>query len=320
MTLNLMQSPDEIDWDNLDEGVFEIKKGQGVNAISQNLKDAGLIKNKFVFETWVWLKGLEGEFRAGKYEFEDTKDIESLVNILTKQNTISQEHKITIIEGWNNRNIDEYLAGKGILPEGEFLDQVNVLTKDKKAQYDFLSSKPDNVDLEGYLFPDTYHLRSDADAEYIIDKLLTNFDRKLTQELRDKIESQGKTIHEVVTLASIVEKEVARDEDRRIVAGIFLNRLDIGMGLQSDATVNYVTGGKTTRPSLDDIAVESEYNTYKYRGLPPGPICNPGIASIEAVLDPVETDYLFFLTTPDNETIFSETHDDHVEAKNKYLN
>ncbi|MFA7663080.1 MAG: endolytic transglycosylase MltG, partial [Patescibacteria group bacterium] len=171
----------------------------------------------------------------------------------------------------------------------------------------------------GYIFPDTYHITTTATAEEIMDKALSNFGNKLTPELRAEIKAQGKTIYEIITLASIVENEVAKAEDMKIVAGIFWNRLDIGMGLQSDATINYITSGKTTRPTADDLKIDSPYNTYKYRGLPPGPIANPGIASIEAVINPTKTDYLYFLTTPDKQTIFSKTFEEHVAAKNKYL-
>ena len=320
IVFNSLSSPDNVDWSNLEEGVFEIEKGEGVNAISRKLKDAGLIKSKLAFETFVWIKKLEGNFKAGEYKIDEVKSVQEIVSVLTGQDFLSKDQKITIIEGYNNKEIDEYFSEKEVLGEGEFIEQINILTKEKVTQYDFLASKPEGIDLEGYIFPDTYHITGNASAEEIIDKALKNFGSKLTPELREKIKEQGKTIHEIITLASIVENEVAKSEDMRIVAGIFWNRLEIGMALQSDATVNYITGGKTTQPTYDDLEADSLYNTYKHRGLPPGPIANPGIASIKAVVEPIETDYLFFLTTRENETIFSKTFAEHVTAKHKYLN
>jgi UPF0755 protein len=182
-----------------------------------------------------------------------------------------------------------------------------------------LEDAPASATLEGYIFPDTYFVDSYTSTNDFIAKALNNFEKKLTPELREEIASQGKTIFEVVNLASIVEREVPAYADKKMIADIFLKRLDINMGLQSDATINFITGKGTTQPSLDDLETESPYNTYKYRGLPPGPISSPGIDSIEAVVYPTANPYYFFLTTDEAETIYGVTHDDHVENKNKYL-
>ncbi|MFA7662942.1 MAG: endolytic transglycosylase MltG, partial [Patescibacteria group bacterium] len=163
--LNLLSAPTNFDAGKLDQGVFKIEEGEGVNAISQHLKEAGLIKNKFVFETFVWLKKVEGNFKAGEYKIDQAKNIIDLVNILTGKNFLTGDQKITFIEGWNNREIDAYLFEKGILKAGEFLDRVNLLTKKKVVEYDFLVDKPAGIDLEGYIFPDTYHITTTATAE-----------------------------------------------------------------------------------------------------------------------------------------------------------
>lgn len=144
-------------------------------------------------------------------------------------------------------------------------------------------------------------------------------EKKYTPEMRDKTKELGFSIHEILTLSSIIEKEVSSDEDRAIVSGIFHKRLKVGMGLQSDATVNYATGKGETRPSYDDISVDSPYNTYKYRGLPPGPISNPSLSAIRAALAPKESPYLYFLTTEEGKVIYSRTYEEHIIAKRKYL-
>jgi len=168
------------------------------------------------------------------------------------------------------------------------------------------------------LFPDTYRVFRDASISDIVKKILDNFNQKLTSELRFEIKSQGKNIHQILTLASILEKEVSTDQDRKLVAGIFYKRLELGMPLQADSTVNYVTGKDSSRASAKDLEIDSPYNTYKYRGLPPGPISNPGISSILAAIYPSSNNYLYFLTTPDGQVIYNETHDQHVIDKAKY--
>ena len=136
--------------------------------------------------------------------------------------------------------------------------------------------------------------------------------------MRADIKAQGKTINEIITMASIIEKEVPHAEDMKKIAGIFYQRLNIGMAMQSDATINFITGKGTTRPSAEDLQVASPYNTYKYRDLPPGPISNPGLAAIEAAIYPEKNDFLYFLTTPEGQVIYSRTYAEHLAAKYKY--
>ena len=184
----------------------------------------------------------------------------------------------------------------------------------------FLDSVPKGVDLEGYLFPDTYRVFNDVSDEEIVKKLLNNFDKKLSPELRQKIARQGKTIHEIITMASIIEKEVSSEADRPIVAGILYKRIKNGMRLEVDSSINYITGKNDPGANYADLEIDSPYNTYKNYGLPPGPICNPGLAAIKAAVYPEESAYLFYLNRQDTgETIFSKTFDEHIKNKNKYL-
>ncbi|MEK7583767.1 MAG: endolytic transglycosylase MltG, partial [Patescibacteria group bacterium] len=225
--------------------------------------------------------------------------------------------RITLIEGWT---LDEY-AGR--LDENGFSPEVFLaLTRDLplwRDSYDFLTSVPSGQSLEGYLFPDTYSIDAAKDAEQLMRKMLDNFSEKLTPELRKQVAGSGRTLHEVITLASIIEREVAKPEDRRLVADIFLKRLRDGIGLQSDATVNYITKSGRTRSTAADLDIDSPYNTYKYRGLPPGPIGNPGIDAITAALDPQPNDYYYFLTDTDGGVHYARTFDEHQKNRELYL-
>jgi len=298
------------------EQKFVIKNGQGVNEVSQGLAEAGLIKSKFVFETWLWLKKSEDKIQAGIYNIPPDASIRRLTNMLVLGAQSSQQ-AITLLEGWSRPFMAEAVVKAGYSAE-EFLQ----LTADKSAweeNYDFLSDAPDGASLEGYIFPDTYFVDENTSLEIFVAKCLNNFDKKLTDELRQEAEAQGKTIFEVLTLASIIEREVPVSTDKKMIADVFLKRLAADIGLQSDATINFITGKKNPSPSLDDLQVDSPYNTYKYRGLPPGPIASPGIDSIEAVLYPTANEYYYFLTTAEGEVIYSKTHEEHVANKQKYL-
>lgn len=230
------------------------------------------------------------------------------------------ENKVTVIEGWRLKDIASDLAKEGIVTEEEFRSAVDI--ENWRDQYDFLTD-PKIKSLEGFLYPDTYNFFDDATASDIIKRLLDEFDNKVTLEMRSDLKAQKHTLYEALTLASILEREIsnksAHDEERNIVADIFWSRIKIGMGLQSDATVNYITGKTTTRPSLKDLEIDSPYNTYKYRGLPPSPINNPSLASIRSVIYPTANDYLYFLTDADGKAYFAKTYDGHLANIRKYL-
>jgi UPF0755 protein len=306
-----------ISGNDIEEGkIFVIESGQGVNQISENLHEQNIIKSKFVFETWLWLKKSESRVVAGAYSLPENISIRQLSNLLVVGPEKAQG-TITLLEGWSRPFMAEAADKVGLL-EQTFLRLTNSKL-DWEDDYDFLADAPNSATLEGYLFPDTYYIDEYTSVEDLVIKCLNNFDRKMTDELRKETDRQGKTIFEVITLASIIEREVPAYADKKMIADIFLKRLEVGIGLQSDATINFITGKKDPTPSLDDLAVESPYNTYKYRGLTPGPISSPGIESIEAVLYPSSNPYYYFLTTPTGEVIYSVDHDEHVANKNKYL-
>ncbi len=295
---------------------FSVAKGQGVNEISRELYDKGIIKNKFVFETWLWLEKSEGKIVAGVYDFPADMSIRRLKNILVIGPGNSQR-SITLLEGWTRQMMADALDKNGLSGQS-FL----ALTDDRNLwgnDYDWLSKLPIGASLEGFIFPDTYYVNNETTVRDFVIKTLNNFDKKFTPTLRYEIERQGRGLFDVITLASIVEREVPRAADKKMIADIFLKRLEAGIGLQSDATVNYITGKGLIQPTAADLSIDSPYNTYKYRGLPPGPIANPGIDSIEAVIYPTKNNYYYFLTTKDGEVIYSRTYDEHLANKRKYL-
>jgi len=296
--------------------IFTFEKGMGAKEIAHALQKEGIIDWAPLFRVYVHIKGISGKLQAGKYEFSTSMNIPQIVKKLILGDTIKE--KITIIEGWNLDNISSYLENNGIYQKEEFLDAVN--NYDFSQEFDFLKDKPKNLNLEGYLFPDTYEVVSGESVKEFVRIILENFDKKLTKELREAITKQNKTIFEIITMASIIEKEVKTKEDKEIVSGIFWKRIKMGIPLQSCATIAYIKGVNQWKYSYEDTRIKSPYNTYLNLGLPLGPISNPGIESIKAAIFPKETEYNYFLTDPKTgKTIFSKTYEEHNINKSKYL-
>jgi len=280
------------------EQSFIIEKGEGLREISANLEKAGLVRNKIYFKYYVVYRGWAARLQAGEYFLSPSLNITQIAETIVKGEVISQELTITIPEGFTLKQIDARLNQAGLIEAGEILKQPQ---------------------LEGYLFPDTYRFSQEATLDEVIARMRENFDRKLSQDLRNEIARQGKTIKEIIIMASLLEKEVATDQDRRIVSGIFWQRLKDNYPLQSCATIAYILGVDKWRYSVTDTKAESPYNTYQNIGLPPGPICNPGLSTIEAAVYSEPSDYYFFLSKPDGETVFSKTLEEHNQNKAKYL-
>jgi UPF0755 protein len=175
------------------------------------------------------------------------------------------------------------------------------------------------IDNEGYLFPDTYYFYKNSSLDVVIQKMKDNFNSKIDDGLIKEIENQGKTLYDVLKMASILEREVVSDDDRVIVSGIFWKRIKLGMPLQADITIAYILGIDKWKYSSEDIKINSPYNTYTNLGLPPTPICNPGLSAIRAAIYPKQTDYLYFLSAPDGTTIYAKTLEEHNRNKAKYL-
>lgn len=317
------------DFTNKENFLFAIKKGEGGKDIASRLERQSIIKSGLVFRLYAFSKDKARELKAGAYLLSPSMSIPKIIEKIAGGDVVKE--KITIIEGWDLRDIARELENNGIFqaeelfeiagfPMTDYSKNTNLpQPKDFSGDYGFLRDKPKNLTLEGYLFPDTYLINSADGLEEIIKKMLGNFDRKLTEDLRQEIKKQGKSIFETVTMASLLEKEVRSFEDRQIVAGTLWKRLGNNMPLQVDAAVSYITGKKTTRISKTETRIDSLYNTYEYPGLPLGPICNPGLDSIKAALYPKDSPYWYYLSTPAGETIFSRTLEEHNAAKAKYL-
>ncbi|MBU0636721.1 endolytic transglycosylase MltG [Patescibacteria group bacterium] len=302
---------------------FIITKGSSVKQISQNLVKTGLIKSDTFFNFYIWLKNKQADFKAGEYILKPNMDIKEVVNELTSDRALSKEKIITIIEGWNINDIHNYFEKNNLFLDNNF----SSLAKNKIDNWKFKVTKPkflnqtsDLADLEGFLFPDTYRIFQDATVEDAIIKMLNNFDNKLTLQMRQDIASQGKSIYQIITMASLVEKEVRTQEDMQIVSGIFWNRIKNNQALQSCATLAYILNEKKPQYSIEDTKINSPYNTYQNPGLPPGPIANPGLNSIKAAIYPKNTNYNYFLSRLDTgETVFSKNFEEHNRNKAKYL-
>ena len=321
------------------ERVFEIKEGQGAKEIGKNLEKQGLIKNDFYFLFYIWKTNRGRNLKAGRYCLSSSQNIVEMVEKMMK-GPIREEIKLTFPEGWRISEIEKRLNSVGLINSDE-ISKLKV--KQFKKRYDFLKDAPDKVSLEGYLFPDTYFFRCPApkvsckngkgeiikcqngDPKEIAEEFLDNFDKKLTPELREEIRNQGKSIFEIVTMASILEKEVQTVEDKKIVSGIFWKRIKENRPLESCATVAFILGKSNWSfdQMREEIAkakeIDSPYNTYKYPGLPPGPISNPGIESIKAAIFPKESEYNYFLTDKTGKTHFAKTLEEHNENKLYYL-
>ncbi len=291
----------------------EIAPGLGSRKIAEVLKKEGVIRSKWTFVAYVSLKNLASNLKPGNYVF-GRASIPEIVHDLVRGGT--NERIITIPEGWSTKDIAEYLEKEGVTLADVFLKLTDAQHPVSDA-FSFLKNKPKSAGLEGYLFPDTYRIFKDAKPEDVIEKMLENFGKKLTPDLRTEISRRNLTTFDVVRMASLIEKEVVSDEDRAIVSGILWKRLNLGIALQVDASIVYITGNK--KVSLNDLQAKSPYNTYRNRGLPLGPISNPGLSAIKASIYPKTSPYLYYLSAPDGQTIFSKTLEEHNEAKAKYL-
>ena len=308
------------------EREFAIEKGESLNKIAKNLEKQRLIKNHLYFTFYVWKNDWSDRLQAGDYLLSGSMNIPRIAEKFIEGDVISKEIMITIPEGFRVSQIEDKLKKNnfqffrteaGSRPGGTIH---NFQIKDFKEKYDFLADSPAEANLEGFLFPDTYKFYPETIAEDMVKKMLDNFDRKLISDLREEILRQGKTIYDIIIMASLLEKEVKTFEDRQIVSGIFWKRLKERRPIESCATIAYILNVDKWRYSIEDTRQPSFYNTYLNLGLPLGPICNPGIESIRAAVFPKESPYNFFLTDPETgNTVFSKTLQEHNINKAKYF-
>jgi len=305
-----------IDVNNLkSESVVTIKQGSGTKVIANTLKSHGVIKNKWFFVNYVKNRDAESKLKPGTYKFGAGKV--TFEDILDKLIKGQQEEQITVTipEGYTVAQIAELFAEKGLVEKQAFLDYAAGL----EIPYDYIPKGTDYRQLEGFLFPDTYRIPISRKEDKIINMLLGEFDKHWTDEFDKRAKELDMSVNEIVTIASLIEREARVEKERPTISGVIHNRLETGMLLQIDATVQYLLPEQKARLLYKDLEVDSPYNTYKYAGLPPTAIAAPGLSCIEAALYPEEHEYYYYRTKASNngEHWFSKTFEEHTNYAGK---
>ena len=304
---------------------FTIPVGATASDIAQGLREASLIRSDLLFQVLVERRGLEGAFRQGTFLLRSDMTLDEIVGALSTATAVDQT--VTFPEGWRLEEMADRLADQTEIDDLEFLRLAREGAPALALEFDFLASLPAGQSLEGYLFPDTYQIDGSSNAGNLIQRMLRRFDEVVTPEIRADAAENGLSVHDLLTLASIIEREAVLDEERPLISGVFHNRLARGIPLQADPTAQYAIGrtgpgGRWWKPDItgDDLRTQSPYNTYVVNGLPPGPIAAPGLASIAAAARPESTPYLFFVARGDGSHAFSETLEEHTRNIERFLN
>jgi len=283
----------------------EIPPGSTAGEIGDMLEAEGVIADRWAFVAYVRMNKLDGELKAGRYELSSEMTVPEIANRIAAGEVALT--KFTVPEGYRLTEIAGAAEAAGLCSAEDFLAACEA--GDPKGRL------PDGASLEGYLFPDTYLFDSGATADEVVAVMLDRFFEVMTDENIERVEAGGRTLQDVVILASLVEREALVDEERPLVAAVFVNRLEKGMMLGSCATVIYALGYVPERITLEDLKIDSPYNTYINPGLPPGPICSPGEASLRAAVDPADADYLYFVSNGDGTHTFTTTYAEHERLR-----
>jgi len=297
------------------EYLITIPSGSSTNGIGKILFDNDLIRNELVFKKVVKDMGYDTKLKAGEYKLSKSFDMNLIIEKIYKGDIFIETVKFTIVEGLELHEIIDLLIDENII---DFKEEFLTVLEEELNNYDLIKNM-DYTNFEGFLFPDTYEIKKGASDKEIINKMLSRFIKVFDEKTLTYMNENDIDIYEMIILASIIEREVMVKEEQVIVSSVFHNRLDINMLLQSCATVEYVIEERKLILSNKDIAIDNEYNTYKYSGLPPGPICSPGEGAIKAAIYPEDTDYLFFVRSyeDDNTHIFTTNLRDHNNAARK---
>ena len=301
-----------VDKGNNKEIVVTIEPGSSTSSIAATLKENETIKSEFFFKLKSKLGGYDGKYKAGQYGLNQAMSMKEQMEIIKNGETLGTF--FTVIEGMNSKKIGESLEAQGFVKAKDFYEEI----ENGEFNYDFLENAPKGPGrLEGFFYPETYKIQKGETVHNIIDTMLGQFE-KVYNEKYSHVDP--KDIHKIITVASIVEREAKIDEDKENVASVIYNRIEVGMPLQMDSILSYITGEDKIKASLEDTQVESNYNPYKNRGLPPGPICSPGEKAIDAAINPPKTDYLYFVATEklDGTNVFSEDYNQFLKDKAKF--
>jgi UPF0755 protein len=298
-----------------DSIVLEIPAGSGTAQIASLLEENQLIKSGFIFRLQSKISGNDGNYKAGTYTFSQDMPMKEIMVIIMSGRSIGETFQL--IEGLSINQIAASLEKQGIVDADAFLEEA----ENGEFDYAFMKYLPAGPNrLEGFLFPNQYEAPINADAHQIIDIMLNQFDKVFIEEDYAKAEALGLDVYDIVIVASLIEREVRDDTERPKVASVVYNRLELGMKLEFCSTVQYILGEPQALLSIADTQIESPYNTYLNAGLPPGPICSPGEAAINAALEPADTTYLYFVLKSGDATThnFSSTYDEFLVDKEAY--
>ncbi|MBQ7704255.1 MAG: endolytic transglycosylase MltG [Selenomonadaceae bacterium] len=292
--------------------IVKVTAGMTTAEIADQLANKGVISSSLKFRFISRVRGYDGKMKPGTYTFSaGMTDEDVFEKILSGA---KQLVRFTIPEGFTVKEIAERLYDLNLVDKEDFLRAATNF-----SPFDYMKTQNEvHYKAEGFLFPETYSVESDYAVEEILKTMADEFDRRLTDEMRARARELNLSIYDLVTLASLVEKEVRYDEDRPVVAQIFLKRLKMEMPLQSDATLQYLMDAPKEDVSIEDTKIESPYNSYQNAGLPPGPVANPGTAAIEAVLYPADTDYLYFVADREGHNHYSYSYEEHLNLVNQY--
>ena len=294
------------------ERLVDIPAGSGTNTIGRRLVGAGVVRDELTFRVALWLSGNARRLQAGEYRFDQSLSAIDVIGKIARGEV--DLHPLTFPEGLTVSEMSKIFEASGLGAAASFIEA----SKEVSLVSDL---DPAAKDLEGYLFPDTYAVPRSADAQAVVRGMVVRFKQVMTGDLVAAARQRGWSVRQLVTLASLVEEETARAEERPLVAAVYANRLKIGMGLQCDPTVIYalqLAGRYDGNLRREDLAFDSPYNTYRYPGLPPGPIAAPGRGSLEAAAHPAEADFIYFVSRNDGSHEFAKTLDEHNRNVRKF--
>lgn len=298
--------------------VVNIPSGSGTDSIADILSDAKLIKNKLVFKINVKMSGKASQFKAGEYQFDQSYTNGEIINDIAAGKIYHSGPKVTVKEGATSIEIIDELVKKNLGTKENYEKLINN-PDEFRDKYEFLKDK--NIkSLEGFLYPSTYFCTEGESEREVISRMLNKFDEMYKYKIKPEMDKhKDLNFYDVMKMASIIEKEAVVDKDRPLISSVFYNRLAKDMPLQSDATIQYAFKERKKVVTYEDLKIESPYNSYKYKGLPPTPIANPSWKSIEAAINPAETDYLYFVAKTDGgENNYAKTYEEHLKNEKQY--
>jgi UPF0755 protein len=291
---------------------FTIASGESVRDVTNRLGDEGILWFPLFFRWHLSRHGLDTKLQPGTYQIARDAGYEAIAQMITA--TGSREATVTIPEGYTIVQIDALLASMNLIEQGEFADCT------RECDFSSFTFIPGSGELEGYLFPDTYFVTSENfSVQKFTERLLRTFQERVVEGSAEGVQNSGRSLHDIVTMASLIERETRRDDERPIISGILWKRYDNDWGLDVDATVRYAVGKMTEPLTRDDLNIDSPYNTRRFAGLPPGPIANPGMRSIRAAIEPEISPYWYYLHGTDGSIHYSETNEEHNTKKARYL-